>query len=460
MGATETIARWAVNTSYEDIPPEAIRVAKESCFDCLGVMLAGAAQPVGQMIQKYVSDQGGTPEATVLGSGLKTPLANAALVNGTLGHALDYDDFGGFGHPTVATFPSLLSMGEKMGASGRDVLGAFVVGCELGIALSSTTGYTQMLRGFHSTAVIGRMASAAACANLLKLDQHKTVMALGIAGSMAGGLLHNMGSMTKPLHAGLTARDGLMAAQLADMGMTAGDQIFEHPLGFAAAVIGEGIYDLDAMAENLGKPFRTQDTLVIKKYPTCGTNHGMLDSILGLMRDHKFEYQDVESIELGQSRISPTMLFDRPKTGLQGKFSALYNAAAALVDGQVGIDTFSDSRTGDPAIHEAMDLVRINVRSKWEDSSGDYRGITPVKVRLKDGRVLEHTTPREDVLGSQQNPWGFDNIVGKFRENANRVLSPEAVDRAVEVWSRMEELEDVGQAIGILVADGDRSQGG
>ena len=149
MGATETIARWVVNTNYEDIPPDAIRVANESCFDLLGVILAGSVQPVGQIIQKYVNDQGAVPEATVLSGGNQTTLANAALANGTMGHALDYDDFGGFGHPTVAIFPALLAIGEQAGATGRDLLEAYVIGCEVGLALQHTTKYKQMDKGFH-----------------------------------------------------------------------------------------------------------------------------------------------------------------------------------------------------------------------------------------------------------------------------------------------------------------------
>ena len=166
MGATEQIAKWVVTTNYEDIPPDAIRVANESCFDLLGVILAGSAQPVGEIIQKYVEDQGAAGQATVLASGIESSLPNAALANGTMGHALDYDDFGGFGHPTVAIFPALLALGENSGASGRDLLEAYVVGCEVGLALAHATKYNQMDKGFHSTAVIGRLACAAACAKL------------------------------------------------------------------------------------------------------------------------------------------------------------------------------------------------------------------------------------------------------------------------------------------------------
>ena len=254
MGATETIARWVVNTGYEDIPPDAIRVANESCFDLLGVILAGSVQPVGQIIQKYVADQRAAPEATVLSGGGQSTLANAALANGTMGHALDYDDFGGFGHPTVAIFPALLAIGEHSGATGRDLLEAYVIGCEVGLALQHATKYKQMDKGFHATAVIGRLACAAACAKLMRLDEAQTITALGIAGSMASGLIHNFGTMTKPLHAGLTGRDGITAAQLAQAGLTAGDQVVEHPFGFAATVLGTGIYDLGRNGRQPGPP--------------------------------------------------------------------------------------------------------------------------------------------------------------------------------------------------------------
>ena len=452
MGATEKIAKWIVETSYEDIPPDVIDVAKQSCFDCLGVILAGSVQPVGQIIQKYVAEQGGTPDATVLGSGMRTSLQNAALANGSMGHALDYDDFGGFGHPTVVTFPPLLALGEKLGSSGRDILEAYVVGVELGITLQQTTKYNQMARGFHSTAVIGRMSSAAACAKLMNLDQATTTTALGIAGSMSGGLIHNFGTMTKPLHAGLASRDGVMATQLASMGLTSGDQIFEHPLGFANTIIGEGIYDLDAMAENLGKPYRTGDALIIKKYPCCGGNHGMLDSIFGLMEEHKFSYEDVESVEVGQSYMSVVMLYTEPEDELKGKFSALYNSASALVDGKVGIETFTPDKIAGAAVQETMNKVRLDVQAKWEMNSADFQGGTPVSIRLKDGRVLERSTPRDMILGGAKNPWGSDNVLGKFRVNAGLALSPDKVSQAAETWTPMEEIADVSQAIKGLVA--------
>ena len=453
MGATETIAKWIVDTGYEDIPPDAIRVANESCFDLLGVILAGSTEPVADIIQQFVADQGGADEATVLASGRRSAPSQAALANGTMGHALDYDDFGGFGHPTVAIFPALMALGEKTGATGRDLLEAYVVGCEVGLALQHATRYNQMEKGFHATAVIGHIACASACAKLLGLDEGQTVMALGMAGSMAGGLIHNFGTMTKPLHAGLVCRDGITAAQLAQRGLTAGEHIIEHPLGFARTVLGPGIYDLDDMADNLGKPFRVQDALMIKKYPCCGGNHAMLDSLFSLMREHDFTYDDVAGAEVAQPYLSIVMMYGEPDTGLQGKFSSQYNVAAALVDGEVALGSFTDDKVAEPAMKEAMSKVNQRVIAKAEELAVDFDQGIPVKITLKDGRVFEHKTTRQNILGSQHNPWGFDNIRAKFEVNAGLVLSREAVARAVDTWADITQVEDVGAAIqGTLVA--------
>ena len=447
MGATETIAKWVVNTSYEDIPPEAIRVANESCFDLLGVILAGSAQPVGEIIQQFVDDSGGSRQATVLASGLQTSLANAALANGTMGHALDYDDFGGFGHPTVAIFPALLALGENLGSTGRDLLEAYVIGCELGLALQHTTKYNQMAKGFHATAVIGRLACTAACCKLLNLDQQQTVTALGIAGSMASGLIHNFGTMTKPLHAGLVCRDGVTAAQLAQRGLTSGQQVLEHPLGYTSTILGEGIYDLNEMAENMGKPFRIQDALMIKKYPCCGGNHAMLDSLFSLMREHNFTYDDVVEAEVDQSFLSIVMLYEEPDDELKGKFSARYNVAAALVDGEIGIGTFSQEKIDDPQIQEAMGKVRNRVMAKAEEGLTDHGPGLPIRITLKDGRVIEHRTARTDILGAQGNPWGFENIKNKFQVNASLALPEDQVDGAIDTWTDIAQVADLAETI-------------
>ena len=450
MGATETIARWIVKTSHEDILPDALMAAKETYFDCLGLMLAGSTRELGQIIQKYVSTQGGPPEATVLASGLKTSMPNAALANGTMGMAMDYDP-----EPQMMSIASaLLAIAEKMGSSGRDLMEAFVVGSELGWVIGNNNSDEMESRGLHGQGVFGGIAVAAACAKLLKLDQDKTTMAMGMAASMGGGLLQSEGSMTKPLFGGLSARDGLISAQLAALGMTAGGQLFDNTSGFFGTNITDGVYDFTEVANNLGKPFRIQEFKYVRQYPCCRSNHGPLDSVLGLMREEHFDSQDVERVELDQSYKSLVMRFDRPDNEHQARFSIRFNLAAALVDGKVGVDTYTPEKIKDPQIQETMDKVHINIQTQWEAGSGDSKAPVPVKVHLKDGRQLERSTARDQILGSYKNPLGLDFIVGKFRENAARALPVAKVEQAIEAWSPLGEVEDVVQAIKPLVADG------
>ena len=333
MGATETVSKWVVNTSYEDIPPEALKAAKESYLDCLGLALSGSVQPLGRIIHKYVAEQGGKPEATVLGSGLRAPVSNAALANGTFGCAMDL-------HPgplIVALAPALLGVGEKVGASGRDILEAFVVGFELGRVLEELSRDNLQQRGIEATIGGARMAVATACAKLLKLDHHQTAMAMGLATSMEAGLVSNQGTMTKPLHAGLIGKDGVMAACLVELGFTGLDHVLDHPSGWYGATMAEGIPDMSGPANKLGNPFRIQDSKYVRQYPCCRSNHGMLDSILGLMREHKFDYRDVDSLEMDQSYGSIVMLYLEPQDEHQARFSALFNAPASLVTARSGL---------------------------------------------------------------------------------------------------------------------------
>ena len=237
-------------------------------------------------------------------------------------------------------------------------------------------------------------------------------------------------------------------------------------MGFIPSFCGEA-GDVDSIVKSLGKPFTIQNTIVIKKYPCGAGNHPTIDSILELMREHHFDYRDVEEVELQQSYQSDYVLYAKPRTGLEGKFSVLYNAAAALVQGKVDIETFTDERIHEPRIQETMDKVRIRILTRWDEweekSSGRWpdgsTGFTgkPVRVRLKDGRVLSKTIAPKQLLGSPRNPWGFENIRAKFESNASRALPPDKVRQAAEVWSKLSEIADVSSAIDCVLTAGRRS---
>ncbi|MBI4330282.1 MAG: MmgE/PrpD family protein [Chloroflexi bacterium] len=462
MGPTEHIVNWIVSTGYDQMPAEAKMVAQETCFDCLGTLLAGSAQPIGITITSYVQDWGGKGESTIIPGGQLVPAGNAAFANGTLAHALDYDDWSSaFSHSASILFPALLALAEKTGSSGRDVVEAYITGHEVGWAVRPPGHDDQP---FHRMGVCGRIGAAAACAKLLKLAPGQVTMALGIAGSMASGLGHNIGSMTKPLHAGLAARDGVMAAELASRGWTAGEHILEHPSGFIEAFFGAGD-NARALVERVGNPYRIHNMVKFKKYPCGGANHYTIDALLELMREHHFDYRDVEEVEVEQGYYSmyiDPLYLRKPKDRFGAEFSMVYNAAATLVLGKVDIDAFSEERIKDPRIQQTMDRIRIRVLSKWEVSyARDERqwpagspGFTgkPVLVRLKDGRTLSKAIPTDRILGAPKNPWGFENLRSKFETNARLALPGSKVAEAVRVWSRLEQIVSIRQAIKHVVA--------
>ncbi|MBI4333330.1 MAG: MmgE/PrpD family protein [Chloroflexi bacterium] len=462
MGPTEHVANWIVNLAGEDIPADAKKVARETAFDCLGAMIAGSVEPLAAILADYAAGSGGKAEATIIPTGKRLPAPTAALVNGAAAHALSFDDRSGFSHSASILLPTLLALGEKAGASGREMVEAYVIGHEVGETVMPRDKMDDY--PFHRQPVAGRIGAAAACARLMKLNVEQVKMALGIAGSMASGVHHSLGTMTEALHAGLAARDGIMAVELASRGWTAGEKVLEHPSGFIAAFFGSG-EDAPALVQRLGHPFRIQDMVMIKKYPCGGSNHFTIDALLELMREHHFDYRDVEQVEISQAYYSVYIdpINQRPRTGLQAKMDMVFNAAATLVLGKIDIETFSPERLNDPRIQEIMDRVRMRVLSKWEISrarverrwpGGGSQGMTglPVIVRLKDGTILSKAIPPDRILGSRKNPWGFENIRAKFESNARRALPEHKVQEAVRVWSRVDRIADIKQAIPCLVS--------
>jgi 2-methylcitrate dehydratase PrpD len=436
MGACERrLAKFVVETNPDAIPAESYRAAEQAAFDCVGVALAGAAQPQGKMIVDFVEAQGGNNACTILGNRLRTSPYLAALANGTLGHALDYDDMGGFGHPSVALLPTALAVGEQLGRSGREILTAYVVGFEVAVHLSKGAQNVQGLTGFHSTAVFGTIAATAVAARLMDLDEEQTLMAFGLAGSMPSGILANFGSYTKPLHAGLSCRSGVMAASLAKQGWLATDAFLDSKVGWAHAYIGEHHYDPEKMTAELGRTWHSKDTIVIKKYPCCGSNHGALDSLLGLLKEHDLGLDDIARVEVDNvPAISHVLLHPNPGYGYQGKFSIHYNIATALVDRKIDIDSFTDAKLNRPEYREAREKTRINVMSNWDPEYEHAPTYCPVTVTLKNGERLTRRTNRKTMHGAPADPLTEQELKEKFRQCARLCLPAGQVEEAIGAW--------------------------
>ena len=408
----------------------------------------------------YVEDLGGSDQATVVGTGQRTSAASAAFANGTFGHSLEFEDRPNpypLGHASAVLLSSLLALGEKIGASGKEIIEAYVIGAEVGSALG--VGYRES--GFQRMSVFCRIAAAVGCAKMLRLEPDQIRMALGIVGSMLGGVMGNQGTMTKPLHAGLAARDGVIAAEMASRGWSAQDRTLEHPAGFMATFCGDSV-NVGALVENLGKPFHIQDRIGFRRYPTGGASHRIIDALLDLMKEHEFDYQDVEELELPQPYDSQYMIIREPRVGLEGKFSVVYNAAAALVQGGIDIETFSDERVKDPRIRETMAKIRVRVMTQWEvgleKADGRWRGHSSghtnkgVQIRLKNGKVISENVMPDQVLGEPNNPWGVENVRDKFVSNASLALSQAQVAEATKVWWSLQDIKDCREAVRCVVA--------
>src|SRR5690349_16004495 len=361
--------------------------ARISFIDTSGVMLAGAGEPAARIAQSLAQDEG-TGDCRVVGTSITTSPANAAFANGVAAHALDYDDmcFVSLAHPSCVLVPALLAAAEISGANARTLLDAYVVGfeveCRLGVVMNPRH-YHQ--RGWHCTSSIGTIGAAAAVARVLGLDVVATRHALGIAASSACGLKENLGSMVKPLHAGMAARNGVTAAQLARRGFTASAHAIDGPQGYLHAMDSESA-SLDAAVSDLGRRWEIDDSgVTVKLYPSCAATHPPLDALTAIARRERFTADQVASIEIEVDSMTPRLLIHpNPSTGLEAKFSMPFCAAAAVVFPQIGIDTFTPESIHHPDVQSLMPRVVLRANAAFDASAPLSQA--RVTVRLRDGR--------------------------------------------------------------------------
>ncbi len=447
MGTTEKVAKFVTELDYSNIPAKGIEQAKYSILDIIGTALVGSREPVGHIMTDFVKEMGGNPQARLIGNGTRTSILNAALANGTFAHAVDFDDLGSIGHPGVVFIPPLLALGETLKLPGKKLLEAYVVAFEIGYKLRSSIGEVQSDGGFHSTALLGTVSAAAESAKLLGLDVTRTKTALGIAASLAFGIIQNFGTYTKPLHAGHAARNGIEAAILAKKGFTADPDILEGPRGFFF-VFGKEQSVIKQMTENIGKPLAIAEHGVrIKPWPCCGGNHEALTVILHLIEQHDIKPEQVRSIEVATSWKPPgSLVRTNPQTGLEGKFSMQYNMAAAIIDRTVNLNTFTDEKLSRPIMQDMIKKVNVvwhpDFANKPPRLQSEARFAT-VTLNLNDGRVLSE----QRDIGNTRHLTG-EEIYAKYRANAKiGGLSESNIKRSIELIKGLEELDDTTKLV-------------
>ena len=426
-GPTQRIAGFAARSDGALFPQSARAIARLSMLDWSAVMLAGLGEPVSCMVRRLVGEEGGAPAATVFGLDDQHPARAAALANGAASHALDYDDthFAYVGHPSVAVLPAALAVAEKAGASGAELLEAFLVGVETACRVGGYLGASHYQHGFHQTATSGAFGATAACARLLRLSPEQTCHALGIAATRASGLKSQFGTMGKPFHAGMAAANGVEAASLASFGFVSRPDAIECEQGFAATHAGAG-GDADSFA-GLGRTFRFED-VSYKHHACCHGTHAALEALALIRNEPDFDRDAVTGVAIG---VNPRWLrvcdIAEPKTGLEAKFSYRLTAAMALA----GVDTaalanFDDAICERPGLAGLRDLVQVAGDETIADTAAR------VEVRLASGATL---TGSFDLNGAVP----LSERRGKLRAKAAALVGAAPADA---LWQAVCGLED------------------
>ncbi|KAB0268886.1 MmgE/PrpD family protein [Microvirga brassicacearum] len=429
-----------------------IAQARTCILDTVGVTLAGIPEPCTQILLKTPGIAAAPGSSLIFGSARRTSALDATLINGTASHALDFDDFSGAlgGHHSVPLVAMLFALAEERGSTGEAFICAYVVGVETEIRLARAVNFHHYDKGWHPTATLGTFGAAAAAARLLDLDPSKTAMALSIAASLASGIKANFGTMTKPLHIGHSARNGLLAALLAEGGFEAADDVFEHHQGFLNVFNGPGTFDIEKLFTNWGEPWEIEATSIgLKQFPCCGSTHPAIMMALQLRREETINTEQIARIEiLPHGRRLRHTDTPQPQTSLDAKFSVQYVVARALKDGAVRLKDFEGDAHFDPVIRRLLDLTEAKPHPDMADDAEEQWG-AEVIVTLTDGRRVSRRV--DNLVGrGGDNPMTTDELWEKFSDCASRSLPREQIAPLFERLETLESVSSIAQVTRLL----------
>jgi len=451
MNATSSVVNFIVDTKLDDIPGDVRHLGKRAILDTLGVSLAGCNDESIQILVAALEGRLGNAQASLLGIGRHTDSLSAALINGTMAHALDFDDVNDscMGHPSAPVLPAAIALGEEHNSSGADLLEAFLIGFEVQCKLGSALGKSHYGKGWHATATLGTMGAAAASAKIMGLDKKATETTLGIAASLASGIRINFGTMTKPLHVGEAARNGVLAALLASKGFTAAANIFDHPADFGQVFSEDGM-DKSYLVESMGAPWDIQSPgITVKKYPSCNKTHRTLDAMLDLVSAHHPVPEEVSKVVI---TIPPgedvPLIYSKATTGLEGKFSMHFCMASAIVDGEIGFNTFEMSQVARKEVQHLSDKVTVVTDHTQTPVVIDSGGHVDVSVIMQNGQTFDRSI--EKATGTPTYPLSDHDLQEKFRVCTVNVLSDTEIETAISSIYGLEDLTSINGLLDLL----------
>jgi 2-methylcitrate dehydratase PrpD len=456
MDAAYLFAKNFTDTNYEDLPVEVVDATKKEILDFLGVALGGISQPGAMQVCALVKDWGGKEESSIIGSKQKVPAPNAAQVNASMAHALDFDDVheAAFMHPGIVTIPVALAVGEaQRNLSGKEFITSTALGVDMlcRLALATTPGKNPIELGWHLTSLFGFMGSAATAARVMRLDEETMVNAIGIGYHQCAGNGQCVkdGALTKRLGPGFAVKGGITAALMAKAGVTGAKNSFEGEWGFYNQYI-HGDYSREILTADLGKRFEGVN-VAIKPYPCCRGLHPAIDAALALVMEEDIRSEDIQGIVLSVTDAHLKLLclpWDvkcSPRSIVDAQFSIPWGVASAIVGRQVGLEDFTDS-----AIKNNREVLELTQKMQVEvDNTLHKPGPAPTRVKVitKEGNTFSKLV--EHPLGSLERPMSFDDCARKFSDCAKK-LDAKKIERILQLVDRIEQLEDFWEIIHLL----------
>jgi 2-methylcitrate dehydratase PrpD len=434
---------------YEDLTSTALEWTRSAFIDTVGVTLAGIVEDGPRILMTVPGIATAPGPSLIVATNRRTSALDATLVNGTASHALDYDDVSGTlgGHPSAMLIPAMLALGEELGCTGRDLALAYVVGFETECRIARGVHFHHYDKGWHPTATLGIFGTVAAAARLLRFTPDQTAMALGLATSLASGLKANFGTMTKPLHVGHTARNGLFAALLVRQGFTANPAALEHKQGFLDVFNGAGTYDVDRILADWYAPLEVDGggEPGLKPYPCCGSTHSSINRMIHLARTHDLTPDRVAKIEImPHARRLPHTNNPDPRTPLGAKFSIQYTVARALADRAVRLEHFEGDAHFDPAIRDLMARTEARQHPDMPNGSPLQWG-AEVVVTTRDGQRLASRLDDFERLGPGAAPMSTEDLWTKFDDCARRSLPRGQIKPLFDLLGRIETIGSVAE---------------
>ena len=463
VSATAAVLDFVGRSRFTGFPDEAVALAKRCIIDGLGVLLAGSTQPAGRIVGDYVRDSDTRGEATVFApTPFKTGATAAALANGTSGHALDWDDtqlatsperiFGLLTHPTIPPLVAALALGEREHVSGARFLEAFLTGFEVECKIAEAIHPDHYKRGFHSSGTVGTFGAAVAAAKLLDLDTDRLAHALAIAASSAAGIRVSFGSMTKPLHVGRAAHNGLVAVELAARGFTGGKDALDPPWGFFQTFSHGGGFDAQRIVGKLGDPHTiVWPGVSIKPYPCGVLGHPTMDAMRRLVVDNDVRPEQIKAIRVraGSNILNP-LRYGIARNELEAKFSPAFMVSAIALRRKAGIHEFNDDFVSSAPVQAMMARVE-RVLDPQIEAQGWEKIRSTVEVDLEGGRTLA-VDADERYRGGPDLPFTRAELFEKFSDCASLVHSPARIEEIVGTIEALEQLDDIGDLVDSLVA--------